>query len=100
VAQEGKKKYILIACGSGIATATLVGEKVREICKEHGIPAEVQQVGIREVTGKAPDVDLIITTARYQGQPTGKPMINALPLLTGMGVDAFVNNVLKVLKPS
>jgi PTS system galactitol-specific IIB component len=95
---DARKKYVLVACGSGIATATLVAEKVREIGKENGIPLEVIQAGIREISAKAPDVDLIVTTARYQGVPTGKPMVNALPLLTGMGVETFVQNVLKALR--
>jgi PTS system galactitol-specific IIB component len=91
------KKYILISCGSGIATATLVGEKVREICRQHGINAEIQQCGIREITAKAPNVDIIVTTARYQGQPVNKPIINALPVLTGIGVESFEKKLLDAL---
>jgi len=88
----------MVACGSGIATATIVADKVREICEAAGIDIEIFQCGIREIAGKASEVDLVVTTARYQGQPVGKPIVNALAVLTGVGVEAFASKVVEALK--
>jgi PTS system galactitol-specific IIB component len=43
---------ILIACGTAIATATLVASKLKEVFKELGIPITVVQCKAAEVSGK------------------------------------------------
>ncbi len=96
--EVGRKYVILIACGSGIATATMVGEHIRELMAANNINAEVRQCGVREIVGFAPEVDVIVTTAKYQGTPIPKPIINALPVLTGLGVDVFNQKLLDAIK--
>ncbi len=98
MAEVGRKVIILIACGSGIATATMVGEHIRELMNKNNVNAEVRQCGVREIVGNAPEVDVIVTTAKYQGTPVSKPIINALPVLTGMGVDVFDQKLLDAVK--
>lgn len=70
------------------------------MCKAAGIDVVVQQCGIREIAAKAQDVDLIVTTAKYSGQPVGKPIVSALPVLTGVGVEAFSAKVVELLRRS
>ena len=53
-------KKILIACGSGIATSTVIADRVRKLCKNHGFDVRVEQVKIVEVLAKAKDFDLIV----------------------------------------
>ena len=36
-------KRILVACGNGIATSTVVATKIREKCEDNGIPVSVTQ---------------------------------------------------------
>ena len=51
-------KRILVACGNGIATSTVVATKIREKCEDNGIPVSVTQCKLLEVESKADDFDL------------------------------------------
>ena len=46
-----KQKLILVACGTGIATSTVVCKKVEDLIKANGINARVIQCKISEVPG-------------------------------------------------
>lgn len=39
-----KEYHILIACGSGIATSTVIANRVKNLCKDNGFKVKVQQV--------------------------------------------------------
>ena len=93
-----RRKYVLVACGSGIATATLVSEAIKDAVTEAGLNVEVQRCGTREMVSRAPDVDLIVTTAKYKGEPIGKPIIGAMPVLTGIGADKWKADLIKMIK--
>ncbi|HBL5326320.1 TPA: PTS galactitol transporter subunit IIB, partial [Clostridioides difficile] len=41
-------KKILVACGAGIATSTIVCDRVERLVKENNIQAEVEQCKIAE----------------------------------------------------
>ena len=36
-------KRVLVACGNGIATSTVVATKIREACENHGVQVTVSQ---------------------------------------------------------
>jgi PTS system galactitol-specific IIB component len=88
---------LLVACGSGIATSTLVAERVQEILKERGINVSVKRCSLQEVPGFQGDADAILTTTRYTGQ-LEKPVINAVSLITGVGEDKTINELLNALQ--
>ncbi len=39
-----KEYHILIACGSGIATSTVIANRVKNLCEDNGFKVKVQQV--------------------------------------------------------
>ena len=43
------KKRVLVACGTGIATSTVVCKRVEDLLKNNGIEAEVIQCKIAEI---------------------------------------------------
>ena len=51
-------KQILVACGNGIATSTVVATKIRNYLSEQGIDAETTQTRLTEVPGKVANYDL------------------------------------------
>ena len=51
-------KKIVIACGAGLATSSMVREKVEEELKEHGISFKIIQCTLHEVEGYDGQVDL------------------------------------------
>jgi PTS system galactitol-specific IIB component len=79
-------KRVLVICGTGVATSTVVAEKVREHCASHGIAATVSQGKVMDVLGGAGDVDLIVATTQIPDKVT-VPVVSGLPFLTGIGMD-------------
>ncbi len=91
------KKKILVACGTGIATSTVVVNKVKESLTAKGLDVIVDQCKASEVPGKAASYDLIITTTPVSG--TGdKPVIRTLSFLTGIGIEKDIDLIVEKLK--
>lgn len=91
------KKQILIACGAGIATSTIVNDAVETMCKENGIDANLIQIKITEVGGYVDTADLLISTTIVQKEYPF-PVINARSFLTGIGLDEAKAEILEQLK--
>ena len=72
-------KKIVIACGAGLATSSMVREKVEEELKKHGVPCEIIQCTLHEVEGYDGQVDLIITTMKVKKKFTS-PLVHAAPI--------------------
>ena len=89
-------KRILVACGNGIATSTVVATKIREKCEDNGIP--VTQCKLLEGESKAGDFDLLVTTGKFTGGNVNIPVVGAISLLTGINEDATLDEILSHLK--
>ncbi|MEM3573783.1 MAG: PTS sugar transporter subunit IIB [Nitrososphaeria archaeon] len=93
----GNKVRILVVCGTGIATSTVVSRKIEEKLKEKGIDVETRQCKAAEVNFNLEGVDLIITTTPISAK-TNIPIIQTLAFLTGVGEDAVLKQVIDELK--
>ena len=103
-------KKILVACGTSIATATVVATKLKELLKENKIKADISQCKSFEVKGKVnyQKYDLVVSTTKVSGEITegekrtikGVPILNGIPYLTGMKKDILDQDVLHILKES
>jgi PTS system galactitol-specific IIB component len=91
-------KRVLVACGNGIATSTVVATKIREKCEDNGIPVSVTQCKLLEVDSKVEDYDLLVTTGKFQGEGIGIPVIGAMSLLTGIGEEETLEKIMSYLK--
>ena len=82
-------KKLLIMCGSGIATSTVVVSKVKEWLAEKGYEdaVKIYQSKVAEEVNRIDDYDIVISTTVVPDNIKDK-VIMGLPLLTGMGVDA------------
>ncbi len=87
------KKKILVACGAGIATSTVVCGKVEQLVKENNIDAEIIQCKIAEVASKQDEADLIVSTTIL---PTTYkiPAIIATSYITGINTKALDQKIL------
>ncbi|MEX2784638.1 PTS sugar transporter subunit IIB [Streptococcus sp. H49] len=91
-------KKILVACGNGIATSTVVAAKIRDFLEEHGEQTTITQCKLMEVPSKVADYDLLVTTGQFGGDAHGVAQIKAMPILTGIGADQVLEDVLKAVK--
>ncbi|WP_276736609.1 PTS sugar transporter subunit IIB [Bacillus sp. (in: firmicutes)] len=91
------KKQIIFACSSGIATSTVVAEKVVDFCKNHGIDVTYQQAIIGELPSLDNSADLIVATSQVETK-LNTPFVNALPIITGVGEQEVLDQIIKLLK--
>ncbi|MCM3570410.1 PTS sugar transporter subunit IIB [Neobacillus mesonae] len=91
------KKRILVACGAGIATSTVVCNRVEKLVKDNNVDAEVIQCKIAEVKAKQKGADLIISTTIL---PTTYeiPAIIATSYITGIAMESLDKKILDALK--
>jgi len=91
------KKTILVACGAGIATSTVVNNAIEQLAKDNGIDVNLIQIKIAEVGSYLDTADLLVTTAMTQKE-FPFPVINAQTFLTGIGVEDTKQKILEELK--
>ena len=91
-------KRVLVACGNGIATSTVVATKIRESCESNGIAVTVSQCKLLEVESKAEDFDLLVTTGKFSGGNVKVPVVGAINLLTGINEEATLEEIIGYLK--
>lgn len=91
-------KRVLVACGNGIATSTVVASKVREVCENEGLDVSVTQCKLLEIDSKASDYDLVITTGKFNGGEINVPIIGAMALLTGIGEEEKLEEIVNALR--
>ncbi|GAB3804344.1 PTS sugar transporter subunit IIB [Virgibacillus kimchii] len=90
-------KQVLVACGAGIATSTVVNNAIEEMAKEHNLKVDLKQIKIAEVNSYLETADLLVTTAMTQKE-FPFPVINARNFLTGIGVEDTKKEILEELQ--
>lgn len=92
-------KRVLVACGTGIATSTVVVNAIEEGMRERGIDVQIRQCTATEVPSLAPGMDLVVATTPV---PTGHgvPVIQTIAFLTGIGREDVLNQIASVLRGS
>ncbi|UDM78526.1 PTS sugar transporter subunit IIB [Vagococcus fluvialis] len=83
-------KKLLIMCGTGVATSTIVTNKVKTWLKEKGLENEVQlyQSKIADEMNKIDNYDVIVSTTVVPDSIKDQ-VIMGVPLLTGIGTEAM-----------
>lgn len=92
------KKYVLSVCGTGGVTSGVVAEKIRDICKRHGIDVEVQTAKALEVQSRieSSHYDLIASATRVK--ETTVPVVNCMSFLSGVGEDELEKKIVSMLE--
>ncbi|HAF61026.1 MAG TPA: PTS galactitol transporter subunit IIB [Anaerolineaceae bacterium] len=89
-------KRILVACGTAIATSTVVAKAIEEALKERGIDITTRLCKTSEVKSLASDADLIVTTTLVP-ENLGVPVIHTLAFLTGIGKEDAIEQIINAL---
>lgn len=92
-----KTKVVLVACGTGIATSTVVAKSIEEACKKADIQVMTRQCKAAEVPSLVQQgADLIVTTTPLPKNIT-IPVIQGLAFLTGIGKDQVLKQIVETL---
>ena len=92
----GQPKRILVACGTAIATSTVVARAIEEAMDERGIQVITRQCKATEVPSLVQGMDLVVTTTPVPAN-LGVPVIHTLAFLTGIGKEAVIEQIVKAL---
>jgi PTS system galactitol-specific IIB component len=91
------KKTILVACGTAIATSTVVAKGIEEALKAKGIDVQTRQCKAAEIRTQLSGIDLIVTTTQVPSD-LGIPVIHTLAFLTGIGKEDVINQIINKLQ--
>lgn len=88
---------VLVACGAGIATSTVVLDQLEELFERENIKVELVQCKIAEVASLQSNADLIVSSTIL---PTkyAIPAISATAYLSGIGIEELDKEVLRALR--
>lgn len=92
-------KLVLVACGTALATSTVVAKKIEIIAKENGIECRTIQTKATEAFKKSKELhpDAIVCTCQLES-PSDIPIINGRAFLTGINVQSTINELIEILK--
>jgi PTS system galactitol-specific IIB component len=96
-ASQARIYKIVVACGTAIATSTVVSIKVKELLAERGMNVYTIQCRVIEVPNLAPDADLIISTAQVPFD-LNIPVVDGIPFLTGIGIKEVIDKIESLLR--
>jgi len=85
---------IFVACGSGIATSTLVQEKVKKFfIEESNIKPVITKGNLNQISSQDGKVDLILVTSNYK-KDTKSPIIQVTNLISGVNEEKTKQEIL------
>lgn len=89
---------IVIACGSGVATSTVIAERVAGLVKANGFKAQIVQCSMNEVESQAKDAALVVTSLGRLRISADVPLIVAFSYITGLGGDETDAKIVDILR--
>lgn len=91
-------KKILLSCGSGIATSTVVNSKVSKILNDKGFKGQytITQCSIADAVKKSDSYDFVISTTV---EPAGLkcPYVSGICFLTGVNTQSSVDKIVELM---
>lgn len=94
-------KRLLIMCGTGVATSTVVTNKIKEWLKEKGLESDVKlyQSKIADEVNKLDEYDVVLSTTVVPDRVKDK-VISGVPMLTGMGTEEMYDEIERQIRES
>ncbi|WP_251554628.1 PTS sugar transporter subunit IIB [Neobacillus muris] len=89
-------KTIIIACGAGVATSTIIVDRVNTLLRENNIQAKIIQCMIGDIDGHADSADVIVTSMKLD-KKYNAPVIMGLSFITGIGKEETEKELLDYL---
>ena len=92
-------KTCVVVCGAGFATSTVGAKACEDVCKELGFKAKVEK---RTATAAKTTIsqlkpDVLLLMAKLTLDFGDVPVVNGIPLITGMGKDKVLAELKEVL---
>ena len=89
---------LVVACGGGIFTTSIVTEKIEEILRKNKIQGKITPHKITEIPSIR-DEDLIVVTGKTNAKnDDGIPVMLGISLFTGVGEEEFTEKFIAKVK--
>lgn len=96
-----EKMNILLVCAAGFATTSMMKTRIEERLADQGFDIEsvdIQTTTISSIMNYIDRADLIITTLSLDPSEYSVPIINGTPLLTGIGTEKVLEDLVNYLE--
>lgn len=91
-------KRVYLVCATGIATSSMLRVKIEEFLRGHQVEASVHQFRVAELNPSLVDADVIVSTTSIPPELQEKaPVVDGIPLITGIGEAEALQQVLRIL---
>ena len=92
-------KLVLVACGTALATSTVVAKKIEQIAQENDIECRTVQAKAVDAFIKYQELhpDAIVCTCQLEGD-IDIPVINGRAFLTGINLQSTIDQLIAILK--
>lgn len=90
-------KKVLVICGTGVATSTVIVQKIKEFAKSKGLEANISQGKVSDLVSGGANADFIVATTQIPDSVT-IPVVAGLPFLTGIGLDGTFDKIEELLR--
>lgn len=91
------KKRIVVACGAGLATSTMILEKVKSTLEGTGIKYSITQSQIYELSSHDGNADLFVTSMKVDETKYKTPVVIGTSFLIGMNEEETKNKIIQIL---
>ncbi|MBE9478690.1 MAG: PTS sugar transporter subunit IIB [Chloroflexi bacterium] len=90
---------ILAVCGSGVVSSSMIVTQIKDILGAHNIKVQTFELMPQMVKShlERNEADLVVATTKVPGD-IDIPIINAVALLSGMGKEQFVEELVTTAK--
>lgn len=93
------KKTILVICALGYATSTMIKKAISEFLEEKGIANwEVEAIGLSMSRDYVESADIIVSSLELKQSEYKAPVLNGVPLISGIGKEAVLDQLLTQVK--
>lgn len=89
-------KTIVVACGAGVATSTIIVDRVKNLLEAHNIEHKIIQCMASEIDAHVGYADLVITSMKLDKE-YDIPVVTGIAFLTGIGREETEQTVLRHL---
>ena len=92
-------KKIIVCCGAGCATSSMLEEEMKELCEKNGIQAKITKCLVGQVKDlvRMDDYDLVVPSGKYSLDTNGAPLVSGMAFITGIGKDKTIAKILEIL---
>jgi galactitol PTS system EIIB component len=89
-------KTIIVACGAGVATSTLICDRVQKLLTSQNIQANIIQCTLGDISRYVDQANVIVTSMKVD-RSYSIPIVLGISFITGLGVEQTEKEILESL---